>query len=158
MRPGDIVGGPGKSAGVNAFKDYLEYADTGLISQRGSLSGGVPESPFEESLARVIRGMGLEAVPQVGVAGFFIDIGVRLSNCSDFLLGVECDGATYHSARSARDRDRLREEVIRSRGWQLHRVWSTDWYLNQKHEEERLRRAILAQIGSDIAQQTEAVP
>lgn len=150
MNPTDILGGPAKSVGVNAFKDYLEYSENGAVPDRGLTSKRGPESPFEESLARVIRRMGLDAVPQVGVAGYFIDIGVRFPDCSDFLLGVECDGATYHSAKSARDRDRLREEVIRSRGWDLHRVWSTDWYFNQKHEEERLRKAIMSRIECDL--------
>jgi hypothetical protein len=69
------------------------------------------------------------------------------AGCDDqFLLGIECDGATYHSSKSARDRDRLREQVIRSRGWELHRVWSTDWFLNRESEERRLRKAILAQV------------
>ena len=86
--------------------------------------------------------MGVIAVPQVGVAGYFIDLGVRLESEGDFILGIECDGATYHSSKSARDRDRLREEVIRSRGWKLHRIWSTDWFLNQRHEEIRLEKAI----------------
>jgi very-short-patch-repair endonuclease len=87
--------------------------------------------------------MGLKVLPQVGVAGYFIDIGVvHPENDGDFLLGIECGGATYHSAKSARDRDRLREEVIKRRGWNLHRIWSTDWFLNQKHEEDRLMKAI----------------
>jgi very-short-patch-repair endonuclease len=115
----------------------------GRLPDRGVASGREPDSPFEIAVARVITRMGLQVVPQVGVAGYFIDLGVlRPGSQGDFLLGVECDGAAFHSARSARDRDRLREEVIRTRGWNLHRIWSTDWFLNQKHEEERLEQAI----------------
>jgi very-short-patch-repair endonuclease len=142
MRPSDIQGGPDKGRGINAFKDYLEFCSSGVMPDRGSHSNGDMESPFEEAVARVIARMGLEVVPQVGVAGYFIDLGIRRPGTQDFLLGVECDGASYHSARSAHDRDRLREEVIRSRGWKLHRIWSTDWYLNQKHEEDRLMKAL----------------
>lgn len=143
MRPSQIAGGPDKSRGVNALKDYLEFAMTGQLPERGQATGREPDSPFELSVARVVEAMGLVAVPQVGVAGYFIDLGIRERDGNgDFLLGVECDGATYHSSKSARDRDRLREEVIRSRGWQLHRIWSTDWFVNQRHEEERLRRAL----------------
>lgn len=144
FHPGDIQGGPDKSRGVNAYKDFLSYAISGTIDDGGTVSDRSPDSPFEIAVCRVIEQMGLEAVPQVGVAGFFIDIGVRRKEGDrSFLLGVECDGATYHSARSARDRDRLREEIIRSRGWEIHRIWSTDWFLNQKAEEEKLRNAIL---------------
>lgn len=145
MRPSQIVGGPDKSLGVNAMRDYLEFAGTGVMPERGVLTGREPDSPFEMAVARVVESLGLRAVPQVGVAGYFIDIGVcRRDGVGDFILGIECDGATYHSSKSARDRDRLREEVIRSRGWNLHRIWSTDWFYNQRHEEDRLRSAILA--------------
>ncbi len=143
MKSSEINGGPDKSFGVNAMKDYLEFAKIGRLPDRGLTSGREPDSPFEVAVSRVVRRMGLQVVPQVGVAGYFIDLGVLCPGSQgDFLLGIECDGAAYHSAKSARDRDRLREEVIRKRGWNLHRVWSTDWFLNQKHEEERLMQAI----------------
>ena len=57
-------------------------------------------------------------------------------------MGVECDGATYHSSKSARDRDRLRQEILEGLGWNLHRIWSTDWFESSHQEAERLRRAI----------------
>lgn len=143
MKSSDINGGPDKSFGVNAMKDYLEFAKVGRLPDRGMSSGREPDSPFEVAVSRIITRMGLQVVPQVGVAGYFLDLGVlRPGSQGDFLLGIECDGAAYHSAKSARDRDRLREEVIRMRGWNLHRIWSTDWFLNQKHEEERLVQAI----------------
>jgi very-short-patch-repair endonuclease len=82
-------------------------------------------------------------VPQVGVSGFRIDLGViDPSQQGRFVLGVECDGATYHSARSARDRDRLRHEVLVNLGWRLHRIWSTDWFRNPQREIARLLAAI----------------
>lgn len=69
---------------------------------------------------------GIEVEPQVGTAGFFIDIAVKdQKNPGRYVMGIECDGATYHSLRSARDRDRLRQEVLEGLGWRLHRIWST---------------------------------
>jgi hypothetical protein len=87
--------------------------------------------------------MGCTPVPQVGVAGYFIDIGIRHPEWPHgYLLGVECDGATYHSAKSARDRDRLRQQVLEDLGWKLHRIWSTDWFNDPRKEAERLRGVI----------------
>ena len=87
------------------------------------------------------------AIPQVGVAGYFVDIGVRHHEWPHgFILGVECDGASYHSAKSARDRDRFRQEVLEGLGWQLHRVWSTDWFNNPQREVEKLRAVISSRI------------
>jgi very-short-patch-repair endonuclease len=138
----DIIIGPNASKGLLAFKDYLEYSQSGKLPER-AITGRLPQSGFEISVAKVVSSLGCHAEPQVGVAGYYIDIGVQiLDGSGDFILGIECDGASYHSSKSARDRDRLREEVIVSRGWSLHRIWSTDWFQNREREEMRLADAI----------------
>lgn len=87
--------------------------------------------------------MGYNIEPQVGSAGFYIDIAVKdPGKPGRFILAVECDGASYHSSATARDRDRLRQTVLESLGWRFHRIWSTDWYRNKKHEIDRLKEAI----------------
>jgi hypothetical protein len=81
------------------------------------------------------------------VAGYFVDIGVRHAKWPHgFVLGVECDGASYHSAKSARDRDRLRQEVLEGLGWRLHRIWSTDWFNNPLREADKLRALIASRL------------
>ena len=106
-------------------------------------SVGDAESPFEEEVLRSIRAMGRGAVPQVGVAGYRIDIGIRHPHKPGaYLLGVECDGASYHSSKVAWDRDRLRQEVLEGLGWTIHRIWSTAWFTDRAAEEERLRSSI----------------
>jgi hypothetical protein len=105
-----------------------------------------------------IKSMGCIPVPQVGVAGYFIDIGIRHADWPHgFILGVECDGASYHSAKSARDRDRLRQEVLEHLGWKLHRIWSTDWFNNPQREAEKLRKAIVERIAFLKAREAEFV-
>jgi very-short-patch-repair endonuclease len=80
---------------------------------------------------------------QVGCAGFFLDLAVvDAERPGRYILGVECDGAAYHSARSARDRDRLRQAVLEGLNWDLHRVWSTDWFRNPARELDKLVEAI----------------
>jgi hypothetical protein len=80
---------------------------------------------------------------QVGVSGFKIDLGIRHpDHPGKFIVGIECDGAAYHSSKSARDRDRLREEILRGLGWEILRVWSTDWFDNPSFQTERLVRQI----------------
>ncbi len=83
--------------------------------------------------------------PQVGVVGFFIDLAVVNPVArGEFLLGIECDGASYHSGKSVRDRDRLRQEILARLGWRIHRIWSLDWYRNPKRETEKLLKAVRA--------------
>jgi very-short-patch-repair endonuclease len=93
----------------------------------------------------VVREAGFHAHSQVGVSSFRIGLGiVDPARPGEYILGVECDGATYHSARSARDRDRLRQEVLEDKGWRLHRIWSTDWFRNPQRETDKLLAAIRA--------------
>jgi very-short-patch-repair endonuclease len=102
-----------------------------------------PDSDFEIAVMDALRVAGFDVVPQVGVAGYFIDLAVRHpEKPGEFVLGVECDGATYHSSKSARDRDRLRQEVLENQKWRIHRIWSLDWYRNAKRETERVVKAV----------------
>jgi very-short-patch-repair endonuclease len=130
--------------GTRMLRALLSFAETGKLGA-GTLHGGGFDSPFEEAVARVIREAGFHVYSQVGVSSFRIDLGViDPARPGEYILGVECDGATYHSARSARDRDRLRQEVLEGLGWRLHRIWSTDWFRNPKRESDKLLVAINA--------------
>lgn len=130
--------------GVVALKRYLQYAQKGVFDIPRA-SGREADSPFEEVVADALRQKGYEVVHQVGSAGFFIDLAVvDKARPGRYLLGIECDGATYHSARSARDRDRLRQQVLEGLGWRIHRIWSTDWYRNPNQELNHLLKAVEA--------------
>ncbi|MFE2473634.1 DUF4011 domain-containing protein [Streptomyces mirabilis] len=140
----DEVGNTG-SKSFRHFHRYLQYAQSGpsVLSQETVDPDAQPESPFEESAMAVLRGWGYDVQPQVGVAGYRIDLGVRHPHRPGlYALGVECDGAMYHSSKAARDRDRLREGVLRGLGWELHRIWGTDWYRDRSGAEARLRAAV----------------
>jgi REase_MTES_1575/Protein of unknown function (DUF4011)/AAA domain len=131
--------------GVRHLRRYLDYADRGPAALAIELddSGLDADSPFEEEVLRTIRSWGYDAVPQVGTAGFRVDIGVRHpSQAGRYALGVECDGWMYHSSKVARDRDRLRQEVLERLGWRIYRIWGTAWYRNRNEQEQRLRAAI----------------
>ncbi len=128
--------------GTRMLRGLLHFAETGKLGA-GTLNGGEFDSPFEDAVARAIREAGYHVHPQVGVSSFRIDLGViHPARPGEYLLGVECDGATYHRARSARDRDRLRQEVLEGLGWRLHRIWSTDWFRNPARATDWLLSAI----------------
>lgn len=140
--------------GVIALKTFLKYAQVGdlgipLMTGRGA------DSPFEESVQDVLVKHGFQVDNQVGVAGFFIDLAiVDPERPGRYLLGLECDGATYHSAPSARDRDRLRQEILEAHGWIIHRIWSTDWFQRANNETDRLLNAIAAAKSSQTRAST----
>lgn len=138
---------PGTSAseGVRHLQRYLEFAEQGIsaLALDVSTTSSDAESPFEEEVIRVVRQLGFDAVPQVGVAGFRIDIGVRHpGRPGEYVLGIECDGAAYHSSKVARDRDRLRQEILEGLGWRLHRIWGPAWYHDRPGQTNELRQAI----------------
>jgi very-short-patch-repair endonuclease len=133
------------SEGVRALKTFLKYARTGDLQAGPHPTGRPPDSPFEEEVRLALEARGHRVAAQVGQAGFFIDLAViDPAQPGRYLLGIECDGATYHSALSARDRDRLRQQILEGLGWKIHRVWSTDWFQNPGREIERLEEALKA--------------
>ena len=128
--------------GLKSFKAFLKYAETGELEQSFE-TGKEADSPFETEVHRAIEALGYQVEPQVGCNGFYIDLAVRDQNKPGrYILAVECDGATYHSSASARDRDRIRQAVLEGLGWRFHRIWSTDWFRNAAGEIERLKDAI----------------
>jgi len=124
--------------GVHVLRKYLEHAET---KGRAAVTGAdqEPDSDFEIEVADRLRARDYLVDYQVGVSGYKIDLGVRHPDFPErYLAGIECDGAAYHSSKSARDRDRLREEVLKDKGWDILRVWSTDWFDNPSLQTGRL--------------------
>ncbi|GGS47034.1 DUF3320 domain-containing protein [Actinokineospora fastidiosa] len=141
--------GTAKAGAMKHLPRYLDFADRGIaaLALADDESSGDVESPFEAEVVRTLHGWGFDAVPQVGVAGYRVDIGIRHpEKPGRFVLGVECDGAMYHSSKVARDRDRLRQQVLEGLGWTIHRIWGPSWYRNRAEQEARLRQAIDAAI------------
>ena len=139
----DIDPGSANPSGVVALKRYLKYAQTGEFDIP-ELTGKPADSPFEIEVADALRECecGYKIDHQIGSAGYFIDLGVKdTERPGRYLLGIECDGATYHSAQSARDRDRLRQQVLEGLGWCIHRIWSTDWF---RYPDRELRKTVEA--------------
>lgn len=130
-----------KAVAIHHLKTFLDYAERGAIALPAQDVGSVGgfDSPFEEAVAAQLEQRGWTVVPQVGISGFRIDLGVRHPDLAGaYIAGVECDGATYHSAATARDRDKVREQVLTGLGWNILRVWSTDWWFDTAGCTERL--------------------
>lgn len=130
---------------VRDLKHFLEFAERGPRALAEAVAGSVGgyESPFEEAVAAELMRKGWNVVPQIGVSRFRIDLGiVHPDRPGDYLVGIECDGAAYHSAATARDRDKVRAAILSGLGWKLLRVWSTDWWVDKAGATERLHQAI----------------
>ncbi|WP_264312864.1 DUF4011 domain-containing anti-phage protein Hhe [Pseudomonas putida] len=128
----DVVATGTSSRGVLALRDFLQFAESGQMPHVRE-TGKASDSDFEVAVIKELERHGYQCEPQVGVAGFFIDLAVRdPGQPGRYLMGIECDGAAYHSAKSARDRDRLRQSVLEQLGWRIRRIWSVDWFRNTR--------------------------
>lgn len=128
--------------GVKSLKVFLKYAENRNLDSLTEV-GEDPDSPFERSVIGFLEEQGYEVHPQVGCAGFRIDLAIPdPENPGRYVLGIECDGAAYHSTPVARARDRQREAILEDRGWKIHRIWSTDWYRNREATQERLLEVV----------------
>lgn len=131
IRAHDIDLSRTSAKGARLLRDYLDFAERGLdaLASRITEEGrSEADSPFEEEVARALRERGLDVRMQVGCGNFRIDLALtHPEQPGRYVLGIECDGATYHSSATARDRDRLRQSVLEELGWRICRIWSTDW-------------------------------
>lgn len=144
LRPEDIRS---EVQGAKLLRRYLEFLRSGEASIEGAVdrsAGGEAESPFEDAVGRALTQRGYRIQRQVGCAKYSIDLAVLSEDGCGFDLGIECDGASYHRSPSARDRDRIRQEILERMGWRgrIHRVWSTAWIRNPRAELDTIERAI----------------
>lgn len=144
------------SEGVKMLRSYIEFAQQGIVALEKELTFNYDldfDSPFEEAVYDFLQSKGYNVVTQVGCSGFRIDMAVKHPTQSGkFAIGIECDGAAYHSSRTARERDRLRQAVLEDMGWTIYRIWSTDWIKDQKTEEEKLINAVEKALGRAIVE------
>ena len=131
--------------GVRDLKHFLEFADRGARALGEAVTGSIGDfdSPFEQAVSEALTEKGWILHSQVGVSVFRIDLGVVDPDAPGrYLAGIECDGATYHRSATARDRDKLREHVLRGLGWEILRIWSTDWWIDMPGTVEKIHRQL----------------
>ena len=145
MRPEEMDLSRTNSEGVKDLKHFMEFADRGPRALAEVIDRPLEDydSPFEEAVACALSDRGWIVHSQVGVSSFRIDLGVvNPDEQGSYLAGVECDGATYHRSATARDRDLLREQVLIGLGWNILRIWSTDWWTDPIGATEKIHKSL----------------
>ncbi|MEZ4503639.1 MAG: AAA domain-containing protein [Dehalococcoidia bacterium] len=143
------------SIGARMLRDYLLYGESGGANLGVRARPKPALNPFERDVEEQLTAHGIRLVPQYGASGYWIDFAaMHPDRPSEPVMAIEADGASYHSAPSARDRDRLRQEHLERLGWRFHRIWSTDWFRSREQEVERAVEAYERAIGvsSGVAQ------
>lgn len=154
----------GRGKGTAALKLFMHYARTGrmhIVAEKDQEKEGV----FEQEVAAALKARGYDVHTNVGVAGFFVDIAIAdPEKPGRYVLGIECDGRSYRDARSARDRDRLREQALRDKGWNVHRIWSSEWFRRPSAELDALTAVIEVAkaepdpLATEVVARSRAVP
>ena len=144
-----------QALGAQHLRTFLDYALRGQQALAAAVSAspsGGADSPFEAAVRDALAQRGHAVHTQVGCSGYRIDLAIVDPRAAGrYLLGIECDGAFYHAAATARDRDRLRASVLTGLGWRLHRIWSTDFWQDPSGELERVEAAIAAAKAAPVS-------
>ncbi len=151
---GDMDPDRSKAEGVKLLRSYLQYAESGGTNLGDVIKEKPALNPFEVDVRDTLERLGLRLTPQLGTSGYWIDYAVHHPERSGrYVLAVECDGATYHSSPSARDRDRLRQEQLERVGWRFCRIWSGDWF----HDKEKAAAKVVAAYQAALNAETQQV-
>jgi very-short-patch-repair endonuclease len=146
------------SEGMKLLRSYLLYAESGGANL-GDRALSLPTlNPFEVDVRDTLSAHCLRMVAQHGASGYRIDFAVQHPDQpGKFVLAIECDGASFHAAQTARDRDRLRQEQLERIGWRFHRIWSSEWFHNKEAAVDKALAAYrLALDGQEIRGSIEA--
>ncbi len=144
------ISNPSQHKAIEFLKKYLTYAESGATAEGWKISANQNfqtnsdnfDSGFEESVCKALRNIGLKVESQVGCSGYKIDLAIICPKTQNYILGIECDGEIYHSGKTARERDRLRQEVLENKGWKIHRIWGYDWLENQNEQIEKIKKLV----------------
>lgn len=146
IRPDEIDVDRISSEGPKLLRAYIDFAQRGMDALQPEVTeseNAQHDSPFEEAVYNFLERKGYKLAMQVGCSGYRIDMAVKHPTISgQYVLGIECDGASYHSAKTARERDRLRQDILENMGWKIYRIWSTDWIKDPTTEGNRLVEAV----------------
>ena len=146
IMPTDIDLNRVTSDGPKLLRSYIDFAINGpSVFLAEVIDNNIIEhdSAFEEAVYNYLDRKGYKVGSQIGCSGYRIDLAIKHpTHSGKYVLGIECDGAAYHSARTARERDRLRQAVLEDMGWKIYRIWSTDWIKDPVTEGQKLVDAV----------------
>jgi len=146
--------------GAIMLRNYIQYAEeSGKLSPDPVTTTNEETNDFEDSIATALRDRGLVVDEQVGASEYRIDLAIKDPRDNNrYIMAVECDGATYHHTKTARDRDVLRQEVLQSQGWKIYRVWSTDWFRDREEALKGILSALELAKKAPVKDSVQATP
>ena len=148
------------ATGAKLLKRYIRFAESdGRDLGNDQANDKIPMNEFEADIYQALSAKGLKLIPQYGTSSYRLDFAVQDPRApGSYCLAIECDGATYHSAQTARDRDRIRQTHLEAQGWTFHHIWSTDWFTDRDGEITRTVAAYEAAIQGKLSENPHDAP
>lgn len=148
MVASDLKADESQNPGVWMLKQWLDYsANGGVHFDEVNIEPNLQLSDFQKYIMNRLQPLGYQVIPQIGVSGCFIDLGIKDPRWPHgFVMAIEGDGINYTGSLSAKDRDHLRPLVLQNLGWYSYRIWSIDWFVNADDEFQRLEQIINARL------------
>ena len=123
-----------KSKGVEGLRAFLEFADKGRLAG-GSFEAASRAKGITKQICDAIEAAGYKVQRDVGHSDFKVDIAVVNPYDEDeYILGIMMDGNTYKRSSNTKDREIAQVGVLKGLGWNLHRMWTMDWWDNRDKE------------------------
>lgn len=139
LRPDDFDEARTESnAGAKLLYDYIVYA---MYGPNVDIQATAQQSSdgFKQYLCNVLKEAGYKTALNIGHSGYKVEIAVEDPNhAGSYVIGIETDGRAYNQARTARDRECLRPDMLYSMGWSMYRAWSTQWIRDPETEKKKL--------------------
>ena len=124
------------AVGAKHLRDFLEFAEKGETAANAAKPQD--NGAFPKAVAEFLRSKGYTVDEQVGSGACRIDLAVKKPGEETYSLAIECDGPSYASQLTVRDRDQLRHSVLKGLGWRITRIWSVDWAFDRARAENAL--------------------
>jgi very-short-patch-repair endonuclease len=148
-----------RAEGAKMLGRYLAYAESSGANLGDVAKEKAVLNPFERDIRDKLSAAGIPLIAQFGCSGYWIDYAAQHpTRAGRMVLAIECDGASYHSSATARDRDRLRQDHLERLGWSFHRIWSTDWFRSRETEIQRAVEAWKTAVGVADRRDTRVTP
>ena len=145
FKPDQLVNRNSSSTGVSHLAQFLKMAN----KEDEELSGvyvtheSHPDR-MRKQILNALRDAGLNAVEEVGLSDFKVDIAIYdPKDSTKALLGILLDGPRWNSRETVSDRDCLSVTLLRDRmGWPaIERIWLASWLRNPGDEVQRIKDA-----------------
>lgn len=131
-----------ESIGAKLLKEYLYNAKYNMVALNSdAYKVNQVKNFMMDEVAEFLHENGYKTQKNVGYSEQKIDLVVKDEN-EKYILAIECDGQNYQNAKTTRDRERLRKEVLERMGWNYLRMWSVEWYKNKENEKKELLKIL----------------